>query len=491
MGKTYPGGVDLSTWEQGYYTAIDDNTGKRVKVHVRKGEPRPKIYNNMYLPMYSDGKGNFYSYIPEGMVSLNRPWSERELLVQNINQILKKGGLSKQGAELALDTYDSEKGHENPLKEAVVIAKANHPEIIEWQEARKAELDKLVKQLDTEQNIRASLNTMKGDRQTERMFQLYDPVVIAARGGSDYQEYDMLNKYPYFGEVTKFYKEDVQPRMIRAWRDEGLLNQQRYNVIMSNPLTRYKFYTNPVFETVMGTAGGYVPSMKPRYVALSTRNGGLDPSVVAHETDHIQRFELGNIGAGGLGLSYTPKERKLLREAYDYSFLRSLLSNDLIGMFGAVGPVEKSSANREIRYKLYQESGGLTDSDLDNYIDQMSDEDLFKTYFREPYVNRIFTQWNEAEEKRQRDLAHLRFGQNISHYGFGKHREGVGNPKKAAIKALDKARELQKSTSFDSIIQELGPEKIHDLMQKVRAALKYVADNKPSSDQQPNNYNIT
>jgi hypothetical protein len=85
MGKTYPGGVDLSTWEQGYYTAIDDNTGKRVKVHVRKGEPRPKIYNNMYLPMYSDGKGNFYSYIPEGMVSLNRPWSERELLVQNIN----------------------------------------------------------------------------------------------------------------------------------------------------------------------------------------------------------------------------------------------------------------------------------------------------------------------------------------------------------------------------------------------------------------------
>jgi hypothetical protein len=38
-------------------------------------------------------------------------------------------------------------------------------------------------------------------------------------------------------------------------------------------------------------------------------------------------------------------------------------------MFGAVGPVEKSSANREIRYKLYQESGGLTDSDLDNYID--------------------------------------------------------------------------------------------------------------------------
>jgi hypothetical protein len=45
---------------------------------------------------------------------------------------LKKGGLSKQGAELALDTYDSEKGHENPLKEAVVIAKANHPEIIEW-----------------------------------------------------------------------------------------------------------------------------------------------------------------------------------------------------------------------------------------------------------------------------------------------------------------------------------------------------------------------
>ena len=488
MGKTYPGAIDLSTWEQGYYTAVDDNTGKRVKVHVRKGEPRPKVYNNMYLPMYTDGKGNFYSYVPEGMVSLDRPLTERELLIQNINQNLEKGGLSKQGAELALDTYDSQPGREHNLNDVTIIAKAAHPEIIEFQEARKAELDRLVKELDTEQNVRASLKTIRGDLQTERMFQLWNPIVKDVRGDSDYQEYNMLNEYPYFDDVSKFYQEDVQPRMIRSWRDEGLLNQQRYNIIMSNPLTRYKFYINSKLKTPTGNVAGYVPSVNPRYVALSTSEGELDPSTVVHETDHIQRLELGDLGS-----DYTPKEIQLLDDAYDYSFWRSLFSNDLIGMVtAALGPIEKSSVNRELRYKLYQRSNGLTGTDLDNYIDSISDKDLFRVYFGDPYVNRIFTQWNEAEAKRQQELGGLRQRQAVSHYGRGRHQEEIASTKRAAREAYDRARKLRKLTSIDSVIQELGSEKLHELMQKLRAALKYVADNnQPSNDWKPNNYNIT
>lgn len=433
MGKTYPGQVDLSTWEQGYYTAVDDSTGNRIKVHVRKGEPRPKVYNNMHLPMYNDGKGNFYSYVPEGMVSLDRPWTERELFVQQANNIYGQG--SKDALDYIDKYYDSFPGNEQPLQDVVVTAKAAHPEIIEWQEARKAELDRLTKKLDTEQNIRAALKRNDADNQVSRRLSLNIPtvqdMVFRWNFGSP-QSYD-ITKHPQFNRMYDFVQQDVVPRMLNAFGEENKLTPERYAII-TKPLTSYNFYTNPVNGDY---GGGVSPGSYDKIVITDPDN---KEDTIMHELDHAQRGQLGDlqlirqypIGQPG----YTNKEVELLNQAYDYSIFKPmtrLQSNPVADAFAAIrGVTEKSSVNRQIRYNIYQKTG-LTGEDLDNYIDNLPDEKLLD-YYNISYVHDNLD-WLELKE---------------------------------------------------------NPEKLHDLMQKVRAALKYVADNnQPSSDWQPNNYNIT
>ena len=523
MGKTYPGQVDLSTWEQGYYTAVDDNTGKRVKVHVRKGEPRPKIYNNMHLPMYSDGKGNFYSYVPEGMVSLDRPWSvvevtrakQKELeeqlkkeraqdqvnkqasiqsVIDYYNDLRKRAETDEQFRQFYGDITDekiansvnsisqemdeiTQKSEEDrqrrieeldstlqanavPLQEAVVIAKANHPEIIEMQEARQALADRYLKDLTTEQNVRAALKRDRGDIQVKKQneFDLSKYILRATSLGrySNLQDYD-IRENPEFEKVWNFYQNDVTPRMTRAWNSEHLLTPARYNVIASNPLTRYKFYT---MNSDM--IGGFVPGFNYSVIALSNPSG----STIAHETDHAQRGELGSSSLGAF--SYTPKERQLLSEAYDYPFWESFAGGNPYEMqAAALGNTEKSSMNRQIRYNIYDNTG-LTGSALDDYIDNMSDKELFD-YYNTDYVQMGLSPksmfWYEKTLPKIKEALRKKYP-NMSD-------EEISNAVEEAATTFEE--KFNKNSKEKQLLSD--PQKLHELMQKLRAALKYVADN--------------
>lgn len=123
MSKTYYGGINLSTWDKGYYTAIDSDTGKRVKVQIRKGRPRSDFNSNGYEVIYKDRKrGKYYDYMPKGMVE--DPDPDRRDATDKINEKVAKKQITTQQAEDEYDAYNA--AHPTELKDVEVIADSPH-----------------------------------------------------------------------------------------------------------------------------------------------------------------------------------------------------------------------------------------------------------------------------------------------------------------------------------------------------------------------------
>lgn len=101
--------------------------------------------------------------------------------------------------------------------------------------------------------------------------------------------------------------------------------------------------------------------------------------VLAHEYRHMIDNKIRGVKAGGgytdAMAPYNDKEREYLNNAYP-----DILSKD---------PYEAVTTNQEIRTKISKQNHGFTRQNLDDVIDNMSDEDLYNTIQVNGYGN-----WN-------------------------------------------------------------------------------------------------
>jgi len=84
---------------------------------------------------------------------------------------------------------------------------------------------------------------------------------------------------------------------------------------------------------------------------------------------------------------YTKKELDLLNRAYNYEYFKDSENPTLKGVYHD-GPIEKSSVNRELRYRIY-DATGLVGKELDEYIDIIPDDLLLKFYYTMPYTSSL------------------------------------------------------------------------------------------------------
>jgi hypothetical protein len=120
------------------------------------------------------------------------------------------------------------------------------------------------------------------------------------------------------------------------------------------------------------TTGEYFPLEDFIYINPNLEYEIPADETLMHELDHRYRMST-NLWP------YTIKELDLLDSAYNYKYFNDSQDTDLKDVYDS-GPFEKSSVNRELRYIIYKKTG-LVGKELDNYIDNMSDDDLLDLYY--------------------------------------------------------------------------------------------------------------
>ena len=194
--------------------------------------------------------------------------------------------------------------------------------------------------------------------------------------------------------MRKFLEQDVRPRLVKARKNEKL---------PYDDVEEYTDLTNPqlmIFGTThlnrmsskfggSGTLmGAYFPEEDFVYLDSNQEHQPIADVTLMHELDHRYRLK-SNLSP------YTKKELDLLNRAYNYEYFKDSENPTLKGVYHN-GPIEKSSVNRELRYRIY-DATGLVGKELDEYIDIIPDDLLLKFYYTLPYTSSLKDEQEEME----------------------------------------------------------------------------------------------
>lgn len=230
----------------------------------------------------------------------------------------------------------------------------------------------------------------------------------------------MSNKYDDGKDVNEI-PEQLEP-LVQDKQFQQKLNrqkQQSYNFNVWDFLYRtnkfrpdvtfdqvHKSYLNtPVLSrNVQGDAAGQYSSSDPNsdftngYIKVSNEEDMPVNRTISHEMRHAYDDQLYNVDFNNRDNQYdylTKREKYYLNEAYPQE------------AFGANGDetseiAERLATNADMRSQISNMSGGLIKEDLDNYINNMSDDDLYNVInTSNGYLNRNYYSDEQSEPNQQ------------------------------------------------------------------------------------------
>lgn len=220
------------------------------------------------------------------------------------------------------------------------------------------------------------------------------------------------------------FNKDIDKRLRNSLSDEGyLMNNEEKKISKDNVIDDIKYYIAPpdyknaaAFSDSDGNIGF------PINMFNSTRL--KNNNILAHELEHSQRMFLrdaaetsrirdrhvnNNITQKSINpiyqygelATYTPKEAKLLDDAYSFTdeFLQHKDNKNLSPL------LEKGATNREMRYRISSRNGDIIGKELDDYIDNMSDDHIMYILagdeangYGQNFYNKIEQQFNKLDD---------------------------------------------------------------------------------------------
>lgn len=185
-------------------------------------------------------------------------------------------------------------------------------------------------------------------------------------------------------DIIKFVEEDVDPRVRNMYLDDLRLYEPS---IHKEDYPIAKIIRTKEDIDVGGWANRREPDIKIVENNLDKFNGGID-EIYIHEMAHKGQYKRGKLSDnnGQLnpydenirdlfnGHGYTDRAVRFLERAYQ--FTDDYLKNSTNKSFGINPILEKGASNREMRYYISKQNNLATGKELDEIIDNISDEEL-------------------------------------------------------------------------------------------------------------------